>query len=78
MNDLFVMHVQLQMKPLGYVKSKRRIEMEQKTGTRSKVIKVIIWVIVIVALLGTMHILVNNFDILDALKSIHGQARLQQ
>jgi hypothetical protein len=51
MNDLFVMHVQLQMKPLGYVKSKRRIEMEQKTGTRSKVIKVIIWVIVIVALL---------------------------
>jgi formate/nitrite transporter FocA (FNT family) len=51
--------------------------MEQKTETRSKIIKVIIWVVAIMALLGTMHILVNNFDILDTLKSIHGQVRLQ-
>jgi formate/nitrite transporter FocA (FNT family) len=51
--------------------------MEQKTETRSKIIKVIIWVVAIMVLLGTMHILVNSFDILDALKSIHGQVRLQ-
>ena len=51
--------------------------MEQKTETKGRIIKVIIWVVVIVALMGTMHILVNNFDILDTLKSIHGQVRLQ-
>ena len=51
--------------------------MEQKTGTRSRVIKVIIWIVVIVVLLVTMHIIVNSFDILDVLKSIHGQTRLQ-
>jgi len=51
--------------------------MEQKTETRRKIWNVVIWVVVIVALLGTMHILVNNFDILETLKSIHGQARLQ-
>jgi len=51
--------------------------MEQKTQTRSKIIKVIIWVVAIIILLGTMHILVNNFDILEVLKSLHGQARLQ-
>jgi formate/nitrite transporter FocA (FNT family) len=51
--------------------------MEQKTETKGRIIKAVIWVVVIVALMGTMHILVNSFDILDALKSIHGQVRLQ-
>lgn len=49
--------------------------MEQKT--KSRIIKVVVWVVVIAALLGTLHILVNNFDILEVLKSMHGQARLQ-
>jgi hypothetical protein len=60
-----------------YLESKGVYKMEQKTETKGRVIKVVIWVVVIVALMGTMHILVNNFDILDALKSIHGQVRLQ-
>lgn len=46
--------------------------MEQKVDTRKKIVKVIVWVVVILALLGTMHILVNNFHILDVLKTIHG------
>jgi hypothetical protein len=46
--------------------------MEQKTDNKKKVWKVVIWTVVILALLGTMHILVNNFHIFEFLKAIHG------
>lgn len=46
--------------------------MEKKVETRKKVMKIVIWVVVIAGLLLTMHILVNNFHILEALKKLHG------
>lgn len=46
--------------------------MENKIETRRKVLKVIIWIVVIVALLGSMHILVNYFDLFEFVKKMHG------
>jgi len=46
--------------------------MEQKVDNKKKVWKVVIWAVVILALLGTMHILVNNFDLLPFLQKLHG------
>jgi hypothetical protein len=46
--------------------------MEQKVDNKKTIVKVVIWVVVVAALLGTMHILVNNFHILEFLKAIHG------
>jgi hypothetical protein len=46
--------------------------MEKKVETRKKVMKIVVWVVVIAGLLLTMHILVNNFQILEALKKLHG------
>ena len=46
--------------------------MAQKIDTKKKIVKVIIWVVVILALLGTMHILVNYFDIFEFLQKLHG------
>ena len=51
--------------------------MEQKVETGKKIVKVIIWVVVIATLMGTMHILVNYFDIFEFLKTIHGQGGWQ-
>jgi len=46
--------------------------MEQKVESKKKSWKVAIWVVVIVALMGTMHILVNNFNLFEFLRKIHG------
>ncbi|HET9911174.1 MAG TPA: hypothetical protein VFQ13_04745 [Anaerolineales bacterium] len=46
--------------------------MEQKTETRKKIVKVIVWVVVIAALLATTHIIVNNFNGLEFFKQLHG------
>ena len=46
--------------------------MEQKVDTKKKIAKVIVWAVVILALLGTMHILVNYFDLFTFLQKIHG------
>ena len=46
--------------------------MEKKVETRKKIVKVVVWIVVIAAVLLTMHLLVNNFHILEFLKKIHG------
>ena len=46
--------------------------MEKKVETRKKVTKVLIWVVVIAGLLLTAHVLVNNFDILEVVRKLHG------
>ena len=46
--------------------------MEQKVDNKKKIVKVLIWTVVIVALMGTMHILVNNFHLFEFLRKIHG------
>ena len=46
--------------------------MEQKVDTKKKITKAAIWAVVILALLGTMHILVNYFNIFEFLKQLHG------
>lgn len=46
--------------------------MEQKTGTRRKIMKVIVWVLVIAAVLATTHLIVNNFNGLEFFKQLHG------
>lgn len=46
--------------------------MENKLETRRKVMKVIIWIVVIVALLASVHILVNYFDLFEFVKKMHG------
>jgi hypothetical protein len=45
--------------------------MEQKVQTKRKIVKVLIWVVAILLLMGTMHILVNYFNIFEFLKAIH-------
>ena len=46
--------------------------MEQKVETRRKIVKVVVWVIVIIGLLATTHILVNYFDLFEFVKKLHG------
>jgi len=49
--------------------------MEKKTETNKKVIKVTVWIIVIIGLMATAHILINYFDFpgfLSFLKALHG------
>lgn len=46
--------------------------MEKKVETRKKVMKTAIWVVVILALMGTMHILVNYFDLFEFVRKLHG------
>ncbi len=46
--------------------------MEQKADTKKKIMKVVVWVVVILGLMLTMHILVNYFDMFQFLKSLHG------
>ena len=46
--------------------------MEKKVETKKKVVKVVVWIVVFAGLLLTMHILVNNFQILEVLKQLHG------
>jgi len=51
---------------------RKELEMENKTETRKKVMRVVVGAVVILALMGTMHILVNYFNLLDVIKAIHG------
>lgn len=46
--------------------------MERKIDIRRKIVKVVIWVVLILALLATAHILVNNFDGLEFFRRLHG------
>jgi formate/nitrite transporter FocA (FNT family) len=46
--------------------------MEQKEDNKKKMWKVVIWAVVILAFLGTMHILVNYFDMFEFLQKLHG------
>ncbi len=46
--------------------------MEQKVDSKKRIVKIIIWVVVILALMGTMHILVNYFDMFEFLRKLHG------
>lgn len=46
--------------------------MEQKVDNKKRIMKVVVWAVVIIALLGTMHILVNYFDLFEFLRKLHG------
>lgn len=46
--------------------------MEQKVDYKKRIMKVVITAVVILALLGTMHILVNYFDLFEFLRKLHG------
>ena len=46
--------------------------MKKNNETQKKVVKVVIWIVVIAALMLTAHILVNYFDIVGVIKAIHG------
>jgi len=46
--------------------------MEQKSDNKKKIVKVIVWVVVIAAVLATMYILVNSFDLVEFLRKLHG------
>jgi hypothetical protein len=48
------------------------VKMEQKVDNKKRIIKVVVWAVVILALLGTMHILVNYFDMFEFLRKLHG------
>lgn len=46
--------------------------MEQKADSKKRIMKVVVWVVVILALMLTMHILVNYFDMFEFLRKLHG------
>jgi len=46
--------------------------MEQKVDNKKKILKVVVWVVVIIALLATMHIAVNYFDMFEFIRKLHG------
>ena len=59
-------------KPLGSFKLKGESKMEQKTDNKKKIVKVIVWVVVMLVVMGTIHTLVNYFDLFTFLQSLHG------
>ncbi len=42
------------------------------TQNRKRLIRIFMMIAVIVALMLTMHILINNFDLFGALQAMHG------
>jgi len=46
--------------------------MEQKIGTKNKLVKVVIWIVVISSLLFTIHTVVNYFDLFEFVRKLHG------
>ena len=46
--------------------------MERNADNKKKIMRMLIWTVVILALLGTMHILVNYFDLFEFLRTLHG------
>jgi hypothetical protein len=51
---------------------KGKAKMERNVDNKKKITRVLIWIVVILALLGTMHILVNYFDLFEFLRALHG------
>jgi hypothetical protein len=46
--------------------------MEQKADNKKKIMKIVIWVVVILAIMATLHIAVNNLDALEVIRQLHG------
>jgi hypothetical protein len=46
--------------------------MEQKADNKKKIVKIVIWVVVIVAIMASLHIAVNNLDALEVIRQLHG------
>ena len=46
--------------------------MEQKVDNKKKIVKVVIWAVVILAVMATLHIAVNNIDALEFIRQRHG------
>lgn len=46
--------------------------MEKKVDNKKRILNVVIWVVIIAALMLTMHLLVNNFHLFEFLQKIHG------
>ncbi len=46
--------------------------MERKVDNKKRIVRIIVLVVVILALMGTMHILVNYFDMFEFLRKLHG------
>ncbi len=46
--------------------------MEHKVDNKRKITKVAIWVVVVLGLMLTMHILVNYFNLFEFLRQLHG------
>ena len=46
--------------------------MEQKVDNKKKIVKIIAWAVVILAVMATIHIAVNNIDSLEFIKQLHG------
>ena len=46
--------------------------MEKKTGSMNKFVKAAIWVVVILALMASMHILIHNFELFEFVRKLHG------
>ncbi len=46
--------------------------MERKVDNKKRIVRIIVLVVVILALMGTVHILVNYFDMFEFLRKLHG------
>lgn len=46
--------------------------MEQKVYNKKKIVRIVIWAVVILAIIATIHIAVNSFDMLGFLQKLHG------
>jgi len=46
--------------------------MEQNVDNKKKTLKIVLWALIILPLMGTMHILVNYFDLFTFLRKLHG------
>ena len=46
--------------------------MEQKFDNKKRIVKTVIWAVVILAIMATLHIAVNNIDGLEFIRQLHG------
>ena len=46
--------------------------MEQNADNKKKIVKIVIWAVVILAVMATLHIAVNNIDALEFIRRLHG------
>ena len=47
--------------------------MEQKADNKKKIVKIVVWAVVILAIMATLHIAVNNIDALEVIRQLHGR-----